>query len=364
MEQHMKFATAIAALVMGARLAQAADTFNFVVASQNSSATWSLSLTAPFQTSPSGTSYILGSYDAATNPTGTRTIPGIFGGDTNANTPINISSGSVSATGSSGSTIIRPAGSFSLTINPASNLASLSGLAANVLNGATGSAAANLSISYSTFRTRQPTCTILGIPLTLPLGSATLTSLTAAQGETGGVGTLTPTGPNTYTVNIPVEVIASATATFAGAPVDIPVTPVPVILTGTLTINGASATFNGGFSIANQQTAPGPTPLAPIAFTEPLCSGNLLVQVTLADTSTNVNASVTTLANGTLAPALCDPDLNQDGNTDQNDIDYLINVIAGGSNPTAIDTDFNLDGNVDATDIDSLLNVIAGGACP
>ncbi len=61
---------------------------------------------------------------------------------------------------------------------------------------------------------------------------------------------------------------------------------------------------------------------------------------------------------------VCDPDVNQDGNADQGDVDYIINVIAGGDNPTGIDPDFNLDGNADQGDIDALVNVIAGGACP
>ena len=60
----------------------------------------------------------------------------------------------------------------------------------------------------------------------------------------------------------------------------------------------------------------------------------------------------------------CNADVNQDGNSDQGDIDYLINVVAGGENPTGIDPDFNHDGNVDQGDIDALLNVVAGGACP
>lgn len=60
----------------------------------------------------------------------------------------------------------------------------------------------------------------------------------------------------------------------------------------------------------------------------------------------------------------CDPDVNQDGNADQIDIDYLINVVAGGENTTGIDPDFNRDGNADQIDIDALLNVVAGGACP
>jgi methionine-rich copper-binding protein CopC len=64
-----------------------------------------------------------------------------------------------------------------------------------------------------------------------------------------------------------------------------------------------------------------------------------------------------------IAPA-CDPDLNQDGNADQGDVDYLIDVVAGGTNTTSIDPDFNQDGNVDQGDVDALVNVIAGGACP
>ncbi|MFA6046156.1 MAG: hypothetical protein WC718_14325 [Phycisphaerales bacterium] len=59
----------------------------------------------------------------------------------------------------------------------------------------------------------------------------------------------------------------------------------------------------------------------------------------------------------------CDPDVNQDGNVDQGDVDYLINVVAGGDNPTNIDADFNRDGNVDQGDVDSLVNAVAGGGC-
>jgi hypothetical protein len=60
----------------------------------------------------------------------------------------------------------------------------------------------------------------------------------------------------------------------------------------------------------------------------------------------------------------CDPDMNADGNVDQGDIDYLINIIAGGDNPENRDADFNLDGNADASDVDALINVVAGGGCP
>ncbi len=69
----------------------------------------------------------------------------------------------------------------------------------------------------------------------------------------------------------------------------------------------------------------------------------------------------------TIQPAgvpYCDPDMNWDGNADASDLDYLINVIAGGENPTGRNPDFNRDGNVDMGDVDALINVIAGGTCP
>jgi hypothetical protein len=65
-----------------------------------------------------------------------------------------------------------------------------------------------------------------------------------------------------------------------------------------------------------------------------------------------------------LGGSTCDPDANQDGNVDQGDVDYLVNVVGGGANPSGIDPDFNRDGNVDQGDVDALLNVVAGGACP
>ncbi|MCE7974337.1 MAG: hypothetical protein DYG92_08460 [Leptolyngbya sp. PLA1] len=60
----------------------------------------------------------------------------------------------------------------------------------------------------------------------------------------------------------------------------------------------------------------------------------------------------------------CAPDFNQDGNTDQDDLAYLIDVLAGGDNPSGRDPDFNADGNADQDDTLALLDVLAGGACP
>lgn len=60
----------------------------------------------------------------------------------------------------------------------------------------------------------------------------------------------------------------------------------------------------------------------------------------------------------------CDADVNRDGAVDQGDVDYLLNVVAGGENPTGIDPDFDHDGAVGQGDVDAILDVVAGGACP
>jgi subtilisin-like proprotein convertase family protein len=62
--------------------------------------------------------------------------------------------------------------------------------------------------------------------------------------------------------------------------------------------------------------------------------------------------------------AECDPDYNQDGNADQDDVIYLINVIGGGDNPTGRDPDFTGDGNADQDDVVALINAVGGGGCP
>ncbi|MBI1191223.1 MAG: hypothetical protein GC200_11155 [Tepidisphaera sp.] len=87
-------------------------------------------------------------------------------------------------------------------------------------------------------------------------------------------------------------------------------------------------------------------------------------QLLNASTGVQTQYGYQLLLEGDVAPPACDPDVNQDGATDQGDVDYLIIVIAGGPNPTNINPDFNQDGASDQGDIDALINVIAGGPCP
>lgn len=87
---------------------------------------------------------------------------------------------------------------------------------------------------------------------------------------------------------------------------------------------------------------------------------NLCGSVTTSSVSLQVRSATDPVCTG----QTCQPDANQDGVADQGDVDYLVDVIAGGQNPTGIDPDFNADGVADQGDVDALINVVAGGPCP
>ncbi|MDX2132700.1 MAG: hypothetical protein SFY69_11685 [Planctomycetota bacterium] len=67
----------------------------------------------------------------------------------------------------------------------------------------------------------------------------------------------------------------------------------------------------------------------------------------------------------TIAPVpTCDPDVNCDGNVDQDDVGCLTQAVAGEASCLCGDPDFNQDGNVDQDDISALTQVVGGSPCP
>jgi len=75
-------------------------------------------------------------------------------------------------------------------------------------------------------------------------------------------------------------------------------------------------------------------------------------------------ADVIILQENVNLPATCDPDFNCDGNSDQDDVACIINVVAGNPGCQCQDPDFTGDGNVDQDDVAALISAIAGGGCP
>jgi hypothetical protein len=334
--------------------------------SAQSSATWNASLTAPFQTGTNPAtnrpfSYLIGTWDPASNPTGTRTLTG-FVGDPGTSVPINISSGGLNASGQSGATPLRPSGTWIFRLRGSS--IQVEDLSINLLDEDTISAAASVSITYASFRTRQPTCTLIGgFPISVPLGEVVVNTLIVNQATPSSSGTLTPTGPNSYSFSIPVPIVATAAATFQGAPIELTPFPAAVVLEGTLVQTGDTAAISSTLNVAINQVQPGPTPLDPIPFTEPLCSGSLLVNVTLANQTVAVGANSTLVASGTRT---CAYDYNQDENADLTDAQLLAQVVVGlrTADPAWLDGDYNGDENVDVTDAQQVAAAVVSGTCP
>src|SRR5436309_5655224 len=75
------------------------------------------------------TGSLIGNYDATTNPAGTQTRPGLFGGSGNQSIP---ATGTLEALDD---TTTHPAGGFTLDVNPERGIATISGLSVDYLAG-------------------------------------------------------------------------------------------------------------------------------------------------------------------------------------------------------------------------------------
>ncbi|MFO0832476.1 MAG: hypothetical protein U0637_11645 [Phycisphaerales bacterium] len=363
-----KQAAAWAAVGCGLACGAGAQTYAFTL-QNTSSAAWSVSFNAPFQTSGTPASTIIGSFDAATNPGGTRTLPGLFGSDNGLNNAIAITAGGATASGSSGSTPLHPAGTFKLTLHTDSGTCTAWDTSLDLLNGAQITVAANVSITYSSFRTRVPTCTLIGgFPVSIPVGNAVVTGLTAAQQPGGTNGTLTQGANGAWEYSVPMVVDVTPTVTLNGAPTPVDPTPVAIVLTGSVTPAGSTATTTGGTTLSQQQTQQGPTVVDPQAFDDPLCTSHLVANMVLASTTVNLTTNATINASGVAVATPCDlVDFNLDGLfPDAQDITDFLRVFGGGACPTAAcsDIDFNNDGLYpDTDDIAAFIRVFAGGPC-
>jgi hypothetical protein len=357
---------ALSTLLSAAHTA-AAQTFDYAINQPASSATYNFSVSAPFQTTPAGSSYLVGNAagpdgipgNADDVPTGTRTIPGITGGNTALNTIVNLNSGNVSASGNNGSTVVRPSGAFRVAFNTAGGTSTLSGLNVNLLGGAAAGISASVTINYPAFRTRQPTCTIFiaGIPITVPVGEISVTSLIATQATPTSAGTLTPVAgqPGVFTFSIPVELTVEVSATLDGAAVPIDPQSASVTVVGTVDLNAPNAAVNATIAINQSETVPGPTPLAPIPFPEPLCGGNLLVLITLASTTVNIVSNSTLVAAGTPVAPANPADFNRDGIVNPDDLsDFITGYFTVPPDPAC---DFNGDTIINPDDLSDYITV-------
>lgn len=335
-------------VLLSAAAATAQDTYNFTL-QPSSMLSGTFSAEAPF------TGSLIGNYNATSNPSGTRTLLGAFGFCSSGNQTVPLS-GNGTASGNPTST---PTGSFNISFNTAGNSATLNALDVNLLGTAEPAVATNISLTYQGFRTCQPTGFFPGLTIPLDLGEATVNVLAASQTCSPSAGTLTQTAPGVYTFSIPTNLTLALTFTFNGAEQVADPTVVPVTLTGTATLSGATATVSASLNVMQHQEIEGPIPAlenAPFDLPNPLGGTvHLLLTVTLTSSTVDLNANAVLVASGQQGPTPCRADFNRDGSLNSQDFfDFITALFASNA-------DFNCSGATDSQDFfDFLTQFFAG----
>ena len=183
----------------------------------------------------------IGNYVAVTNETGTRTIPGFFGGSGNTAIPFSSTvKPQVSITNT------HPTGTFQFGFNPTTGVVDVSSLLVDTLAGQVGTISTSMLLTYSTFRTVQPSSTFIGLTnVDVPVDSGSLTAATAVQSG-AAIGVATPNTDGTWAFAVTVPVTISAAGTALGQPFTNSA-PAAMALTGTFSIvgNAISLTSQG-----------------------------------------------------------------------------------------------------------------------
>ena len=320
-----------------------ADSFNFTIlptSTANQSVTVSYPLAGTF----------IGSYDATTNPTGTLTLPGYFGGS--GNQPIAYTS--IVRTIEKNNSI--PAGNFAINVLNDTSF-EISNLAMDLVNGTPGTLKTESVLTYSSFHTVAPTSIYPSVgAVTIPVATGDVSSATAVQTApaTGSLSRSTNSSPFTLLVVVPVEITSSGT--LAGQPFVGTPTPGLLSLTGTLDIQETTATF----SASSASTDPiGPLDPLPPLVSQPLDlptvlpAGNtshLLISGTFSQGTGESIFDTSLNAAGELAPIFAD--LNGDRVVDSADLGNLL--LAFGSCPNCLE-DLNQDTEVDSGDVGLML---------
>ncbi|OYT69187.1 MAG: hypothetical protein CFK48_09065 [Armatimonadetes bacterium CP1_7O] len=288
----------VLAMVLGALRLASAQMYDFTVVAPPSGISGNLSIAANTQ----GT--LVGNYDPDTNPTGTRTKPGIFGsfGPTE-NVPVNVSIGAAI-----GGNINRQAsGTFRATVDGNTNTITLENLSVNFLANGPAVLPVTLTIAGQSFRTRNPTSTYI-LPsqgISFPIGAVNLNQFNVVQ--TGaGVGVLTPTGTDQYNFTAGVPVDLTFAVDLLGNPFAQTV-PFVLPLQGQVVVSGGSALITSLQALNFAQTFNPNLDLPPFEFGLPTIlppgsTANLIFDLMLEEIGLNVDLEVNLRAEGTLVP--------------------------------------------------------------
>lgn len=306
---------------------------------------------------------LIGDYDAETNPTGTQTRTGLFGGS--GNNPI---AASVDLAIDGGGTT-QPAGGMSLSVDFETGTAGVSGLSLDLLNEEVLGADLNAELLMSTFHTVSPSMIYPGgVVIPLPLGELGSVLVASMVQTDAAVGVVTATGdPEVFDVAIAVPVELSMQVEIGGLggePTVTPVGPVPAVLplTGQILVSGGSVTLTATLGPLEDSQE---IPLGPIALPEAplelptLGSETAGVLLTLSAETLTIDTliEIEIVAQG--AAADCVADWNDDGVLDFFDVAGFLQSFSSMESSA----DLNNDELFDFFDVLEFLNRFSAG-CP
>jgi len=284
-------------LVLLCAVVSAQRKYDFVMSPSDSD----LNVNVSLQAFTSGT--LIGNYDPNTNPTGTRTKPGLFGsfGSTeNVPVPVEVNP-SVE-----GNVASKPAGTFSMVFHPDAGQVILLDLFSDLLHSGAVSLPASAEFATDGFRTRNPTSTYPAGRFTVPVGEVLVTMLTLAQVGDPAVGTLTPLGGNRYAFAVAPTVVLTVRAELQGSVLESTSNPNPLALVGEVEIQGDTATILSVNTIdwSDVDTPNQPIPQFAMDLPTVLPPGDvahLLFNLTLNEVRTRVNGTYTISALGNIS---------------------------------------------------------------
>lgn len=299
---------------------------------------------------------LIGDWDPDANPGGTRTKPGLFGSfGSTENLPVDTSLGFSLA----GDLDTQTAGGGVLTLDLDAGTVVLEGFAADLLAGGPAAIPATLGIAPDSFRTRQPDSTYIGIPVELPIGELSVTTLGLTQtGAAVGVLTETDTGHYGFVLAGPAEIAGSAE--LLGTPIEIPASPMPLALAGEIVIAGDSLTLSSMQMIdqSEEQNPDQELPDFPLDLPTILPPGetaHVVMSLVLERVASGLAGELTLVAEG--EPAPCAADFDGDGMVDTRDVLAFLNAWTAGD----LDADANGDGVIDTRDVLVFLNLWTAG---
>ncbi len=247
---------------------------------------------------------LIGNFDAGTNPTGTRTKPGLFGSfgdDENVPVPVELS-GSVE-----GAPHFATMGGFDAELDLAGMQLLLSNYHAAMPLGTDPSLTLAVGFGSDGFRTRSPTSLFPPGSVTVPFGSATLMEFELQQVGSMAPVALNPVIPGVFSFSALLPVTIVATVDVLENTLTLPAFPAVLPMDGTLDLTGPEALLmaTAEFSAGQSQTLNQPLPDIPLPLPTVLPPGetaDLVFRLMLTNLAGEFSAEVRTAAEGILVP--------------------------------------------------------------